>query len=360
MDYITKFYKNKVVELQEKYHHLMEDGADKFASMTDEQFEDFIKANPGAEELARKKRAEGQTRRSASKEPKNWEEREAARAKRTSEERAQRRAARESAAKAQTEKTGTKPPKASSSATAEEVAQQKAREQYAKEWAEKQRAAERAQPKPGAASAKPQAGQTAKPTQAPKSVSAGSKVTNVAKGLGKGIASFGTGLGAYFVGKGLSDVGLKAAGVKNEVVKDISGEATGGALGGVAATTAGSLMAGAGVPTAAALGAAALKGGLVGLAAYGGLKAGEAISDIEVDEKGTTVSDVAGKGIYDIYGKMIGKGTSAEQLNTKPTGVVGGDPSKKAQYEAEEAAEKLEKEQEMEKRKAAIRAKRKI
>jgi len=264
------------------------------------------------------------------------------------------------APKAQTTQTNQTPPPGR---TAEDIA----RETKAKQWAEQQRAAERANPKPGAASqtqkpstgTKPQPAQTAKPTPTPKSVSTGSKVTNVAKGFGKGVASFGTGLGGYFVGRGLSDAALGAAGVEDGVAKDITGEAIGGAASGVAATTTGSLLAGAGLPTAAAVGAAALKGGLVGLAGYGGFKAGEAISNIEVDEKGTTVSDVTGKGIYDIYGKMTGKGTSSEQLNTKPTGVAGGDPNKIAQNAAEEAEEEKQKKADMEERIARAASKRK-
>ena len=264
------------------------------------------------------------------------------------------------APKAQTTQTNQTPPPGR---TAEDIA----RETKAKQWAEQQRAAERANPKPGAASqtqkpstgTKPQPAQTAKPTPTPKSVSTGSKVTNVAKGFGKGVASFGTGLGGYFVGRGLSDAALGAAGVEDGVAKDITGEAIGGAASGVAATTTGSLLAGAGLPTAAAVGAAALKGGLVGLAGYGGFKAGEAISNIEVDEKGTTVSDVTGKGIYDIYGKMTGKGTSSQQLNTKPTGVAGGDPNKIAQNAAEEAEEEKQKKADMEERIARAASKRK-
>ena len=71
-----------------------------------------------------------------------------------------------------------------------------------------------------------------------------------------------------------------------------------------------------------------------------------------------SVSDVAGKTIYDIYGKMTGNGTSSEQLNTEKTGVVGGDKQKIAQNIADEAEEEFQKKDEMEKRKAAIRARR--
>lgn len=199
---------------------------------------------------------------------------------------------------------------------------------------------------------KPQGNTTQPKANAPKQ---SSKVVGAAKGLGKGVAGFGIGLGGYYAGRAASDVALSAAGVENETAKDIAGEAVGGAAGGVAATTAGSLMTGAGLPAAGALGAAALKGGLAGLAAYGGFKAGEAISNIEVDDKGTTVSDVGGKKIYDIYGKMTGKGTSSEQLNTPKTGVSGGDPNKIEQNAKEEAEEDAAKKAKMEELKAKAR-----
>lgn len=318
MDQITKLYYNKYINLQEKYYQLMEDGIDRLAAMSENEFEDFIKANPGSEELARKKRAEG---------------------------------------KAKAQKQSAQPkPKASSTPTEEEIARNKAREQYAKEWAQKQKEAEAKNPKPGAA--KPKA-EIAQPSAKPSIVQ---KTTKLGKGFGKGLAGFGVGMGGYFLGKEASDIALGAAGVENETAKEIAGEAVGGAAGGVAATGVGSLMAGAGLPTAAAIGGAALKGGLVGLAAYGGLKAGQAIGqalgDIEIDEKGTQVSDVAGKTIYDIYGKMTGKGTSSEQLNTPKTGVMGGDKQKMAQNIADEAEEEFKKKAEMDKRKAAIRARR--
>jgi hypothetical protein len=214
--------------------------------------------------------------------------------------------------------------------------------------------------KPTAGTAQPaQPAQTAKPTATPKSVSTGSKVTNIAKGLGRGLAGFGTGMLGYQVGRGISDTAMDLAGVENEVARDISGEALGGAGFGTAAAAAGTALKGGGLIGLKAAGVAAGTGALAGLAAYGGYKAGEAISNIEVDEKGTTVADVTGKGIYDIYGKMTGKGTSSEQLNTKPTGVAGGDPNKMAQNAAEEAEEEKQKKAEMEERIARAASKRK-
>jgi len=152
---------------------------------------------------------------------------------------------------------------------------------------------------------------------------------------------------------------MDVAGVENEVARDIAGEAAGGAGFGTAAAAAGTALKGGGLIGLKAAGAAAGSGALAGLAAYGGYKAGEAISNIEVDDKGTTVSDVMGKGIYDIAGKMTGKGTSSEQLNTKATGVAGGDKAKMAQNAAEEAEEEAQKKAEMEERIARAASRRK-
>jgi len=87
------------------------------------------------------------------------------------------------------------------------------------------------------------------------------------------------------------------------------------------------------------IGGGAAAGLAVGAAAALGYEAGKAISGIEVDEKGTTVSDVMGKGIYDVFGKVTGQGTSAKQLNTKATGIAGGNVAVKAQREREDQEE---------------------
>ena len=61
-----------------------------------------------------------------------------------------------------------------------------------------------------------------------------------------------------------------------------------------------------------------------------------------------------GKGIYDIYGKVTGQGTSSEQLNTKPTGVAGGDPAQMAKLKAEEEEEEKQKQEKASERNADI------
>jgi len=207
-------------------------------------------------------------------------------------------------------------------------------------------------------SAPPTAG-SAKVTPSSGKPSIGQKSINMAKGLGRGIAGFGAGMLGYEVGRGISDTAMDVAGVENQVARDISGEAVGGAGFGTAAAAAGTALKGGGLIGLKTAGVAAGTGALAGLAAYGGYKAGEAISNIEVDEKGTTVSDVAGKGIYDIYGKMTGKGTSSEQLNTKPTGVAGGNQAKMAQNAADESEEEAQKKADMEERIARAASRRK-
>ena len=395
MDQVTKLYYYKAVQLQEKYDNLMKLFED-ISKMTDDQIEAWIKDHAKNEEQAagmretlKNKRAKARGESVKTEAPKQEapkakpqsgpkpppgrapysseegfdeytkQKAEELRKQAQAKQKAEVEAARAEAARKA--KAGTA--KAGSTRTPEDVA----RETKAKQWAEQQRAAERANPKPGAASQKPRAGtaqqaqpaQPAKPAPAPKTVSTGSKVTNVAKGLGRGLAGFGAGMLGYEVGRGISDTAMDVAGVENQVARDISGEAVGGAGFGTAAAAAGTALKGGGLIGLKAAGVAAGTGALAGLAAYGGYKAGEAISNIEVDEKGTTVSDVAGKKIYDIYGKMTGKGTSSEQLNTKPTGVAGGDPNKMAQNAAEEAEEEKQKKAEMEERIARAASKRK-
>jgi outer membrane biosynthesis protein TonB len=359
MDQVTKLYYYKAVQLQEKYDNLMKLFED-ISKMTDDQIEAWVKGNAQNEEQAasmretlKNKRAKARGESVKTQKPKQEAPKPEA-PKQAAPKPAQ---PKTEAPKAQT--TQTPPP----GRTAEDIA----RETKAKQWAEQQRAAERANPKPGAASqtqkpsagTKPQPTPTAKPTPAPKTVSTGSKVTNIAKGLGRGVGSLGAGLGGYFVGRGLSDAALGAAGVEDGVAKDITGEAIGGAASGVAAAAAGTALKGGGLIGLKAAGAAAGSGALAGLVGYGAYKAGEAISNIEVDEKGTTVSDVAGKGIYDIYGKMTGKGTSSEQLNTKATGVAGGNQAKMAQNAADESEEEAQKKADMEERIARAASRRK-
>jgi hypothetical protein len=148
------------------------------------------------------------------------------------------------------------------------------------------------------------------------STSLGSKATSLAPGLLKGAASLGVGAAADYA----TQKALEAAGVKNETAKGLAGAVVGGAAGEATAVGIGSLMgSGAG---AAAIGSAAASGAAIGAAAYGGYKLGEYIGDKT--------------GLQDYLGNKLG---GASQLNTKATGIAGGDPALKARWDAEEKAE---------------------
>ena len=148
------------------------------------------------------------------------------------------------------------------------------------------------------------------------SSSLGSKAASVGTGLLKGAAGLGIGAAADYG----TQKALEALGVENETVKGLAGAAVGGAAGEAAAVGAGALMgSGAG---AAAVGSAAAGGAAVGAAAYGGYKLGEYIGDKT--------------GLHDYLGNKLG---GASQLNTKATGIAGGDPALKARWDAEEKAE---------------------
>jgi len=191
--------------------------------------------------------------------------------------------------------------------------------------------------------------------QTPKS-SLGSKIGS---GI-KGVAGLGAGLVGYDVARGAYDKATKAIGVEDGFLKDLGGEVVGGAGGGAATALTTAALSGA-APTAAAIGSGMLSGAGVAGAAYAGYKAGEAISNIEIDKKGTQVSDVLGKAMYDapLAAKIAVPGLAAVQmgtnwlagnkltassadLNEKPKGVAGGDQAKIAQNQKEDEEEKAE------------------
>lgn len=377
MDQITKLYYNKAISLQEKYEKLSSLYtilSEDISGMSDEQIEAWVSGNAQNPEQAasmretlknkreKARQAKGQTKAEPKAEPKPEPKPQA-----------------KPEPKAEPKPTPKSAPNPSagraprpSEAGFDDYIKQKAEEMRKAAQGKQQAEAEAARQ---AAAAKKSAPPTAKETQSqqPQKPAAGSaKVTppsgkpsvgqksiNVAKGIGRGVAGLGAGMVGYEVGRGISDKAMDVAGVENEVARDISGEALGGAGFGTAAAAAGTALKGGGLIGLKTAGVAAGTGALTGLAAYGGYKAGEAISNIEVDEKGTKVSDVMGKGIYDIYGKMTGKGTSSEQLNTKATGVAGGNQAKMAQNAADESEEEAQKKADMEERIARAASRRK-
>lgn len=98
--------------------------------------------------------------------------------------------------------------------------------------------------------------------------------------------------------------------------------------------------------------------GPAGLLALGALTAydtGDAIANTEIDEKGTTVSDVLGKGAYTqsgglvkgVLNKIAGNRWDAgwEDVNEKPIGTPGGSAELKAKYAAEDEEERKRQEE---------------
>jgi curved DNA-binding protein CbpA len=158
------------------------------------------------------------------------------------------------------------------------------------------------------------------------------------------------GLGAGYVADKAMDVAADVTGVetlKNPWVKTPTSWAAMNAVDTAVGQGARALGTRAGL---AAVGGSALSGALLGAAAYGGYKAGEALSDVELPFQGegkrATVSDALGKGIYYaarspfnwIAGNATGAGTS--DLNEKPKGVAGGDPAMLARNAAADEEEK--------------------
>lgn len=111
-----------------------------------------------------------------------------------------------------------------------------------------------------------------------------------------------TGLGAGYYGMVGADAAMDAAGIENDWIRTPVSYAAGGvADAATVAALSGTL------PTLGALGIAAGQGAGLGLAAVGGYKAGEYIGDKT--------------GLQDALGNYFG---GASQLNTRPTGIPGG------------------------------------
>lgn len=110
------------------------------------------------------------------------------------------------------------------------------------------------------------------------------------------------GLGAGYYGMVGADAAMDAMGIENDWVRTpVSYAAAGVADAATVAALSGT------IPTLGALGSAAGAGAGIGLAAVGGYKAGEYIGDKT--------------GLHDALGNYFG---GASQLNTRPTGIPGG------------------------------------
>jgi hypothetical protein len=110
------------------------------------------------------------------------------------------------------------------------------------------------------------------------------------------------GLGAGYYGMVGADAAMDAMDIKNDWVRTPVSYAAGGVVDtATVAALSGTL------PTIGALGSAALSGAGLGLAVIGGYKAGDYIGDKT--------------GLHDALGNKLG---GASQLNTRPTGIPGG------------------------------------
>jgi hypothetical protein len=348
MNYLTNYYKNKAEQLQEHYNFLQEQLKqllEDVSNMTDAEIEEWVKGNAANPEQADSMRETLKARRDKAK-------------------------------AAKSEKSSTKPteePKTSSSTdsgSSERVKDPHADyNQQARERAEKA-----ARDRAAAAEGRAAKGQSStSSTETPKTtppVSGFQSFTNkifptFKQGLGATTKAVGSEVAGsvkhLFTPAGLGGLGAAyATDVALDKAADITGQQ---ALKNPWIKTPASWAAGQAVDTAigqgvralgtraglAAVGGSALEGGLVGLAAYGGYKAGEALSGAELPFQGegkhATVADAMGKGIYYvarspfnwIAGNKTGAGTS--DLNEKPTGVAGGDPTINAKNAAEDEEE---------------------
>lgn len=117
-----------------------------------------------------------------------------------------------------------------------------------------------------------------------------------AKNVGKNIANLGVGLPVFMGTEYAVNKGLESVGVENRHARGIPASIVAGAVADVATP----IILGGGIPTLAAAAPLALKGGLYGLAAYGGLEVADAINNIEINSRtGKKVEDWNGEFLYD-------------------------------------------------------------
>lgn len=337
MDNLTRLYKNKYESLLERYNYLqgqvklVEDATEALGKMPLKDFMKWVEQNPGAAEYAKQTRAKARAKMGLPEEQPSAPKQPKAKQQSTG-----------------PKQTSTKDPMPGEPGYEDFI---KAKAEEMRKAAQEAKAAEPKATEPKQPS-QPEAPKAAEPKTAPEQ-----KLPQAKKGFKMpskaGIAGFGVGLPAFMLGDVLTQKALEAAGVENQVAKEIPGSAVGGAVADVAGLATTSVLSGAGLPTAAALGGAALKGGLAGMAFYGGYKAGEALADIELPS-GKTVADVGGEAIYDISKKITGGKSAAEQLTTAKTGTVGGDPKQMEKLAQEEEEAKKEEEQRKKEEAAAI------
>ena len=149
--------------------------------------------------------------------------------------------------------------------------------------------------KPSGGSPKP-SGESAKPPSYAQRAKEGIKNADFsAKNVGKNIANLGVGLPVFMGTEYVVNKGLESVGVENRHARGIPASIVAGAVADVATP----IILGGGIPTLGAAAPLALKGGLYGLAAYGGLAVADAINNIEINSRtGKKVEDWNGEVLY--------------------------------------------------------------
>ena len=353
MDYLTQYYKNKTEELQERYGILatkllfvIEDQS----NLTDAQIEDWIKGNAQNEEQAKNMRELLKRRRArdlGNQNPKKdyssiKQTNQTSKTPKTG-------APNGGAAKTGAAKTGAPNGGAPNGGTGKTTSSTSSSGEppiYPESPS-----------KTGTSNVKP-----TEPPVHPKAASTKSsaKTGSVKGGFAKGAAGFGAGVGVAIPVDMATRTALSAAGVENEEAHDLTAAFTSGAAGGAADVAATSALSGAGMGSSIAAGLRAATP--IGLATVAGTALGKYVvkplADITYKlpgEKGNAKStiDRYGEGMYNaspivrgitnlIAGNKLTAGSG--DLNEKPKGVAGGDPTLKAKWDAEEAAEQQEKE----------------
>ena len=323
MDYLTQYYKNKTEELQERYEFLyyeLKMLAEDIRSMTDADIEEWIKVNAQNPEQA------NQFRETLKK----------------------RRASKNGAPKAETPKAETPKAKTSKNVTTSPPSS----------------TSSSGEPPIYPESSSKTTTSNVKPTEPPVHPKAAStksspKTGSVKGGLGRGAAGFGAGVGVAIPVDMATRAALSGVGVENEHTQDLTAAFTSGAAGGAADVAATTALGGAGIKASLATGLRAATP--IGLATVAGTALGKYVvkplADIAYKlpgEKGNAKStiDRYGEGMYNaspivrgitnlIAGNKLTAGSG--DLNEKPKGVAGGDPTLKARWDAEDAAEEQEK-----------------
>jgi hypothetical protein len=116
------------------------------------------------------------------------------------------------------------------------------------------------------------------------------------KNIAKNVGNLAVGLPVFMGTEYAVNKGLESVGVKNKHARGVPAAVVGGAVADVVTP----IVLGGGIPTLGAASKLAGKGGLYGLAAYGGLELADIINNIEINSRtGKKVEDWTGEALYD-------------------------------------------------------------